>query len=72
MPARAGGYRVVARDVAASVGIDRPQTPTYGAVRADLLGERLELVLVELREILGTVDRIEQRKCPFVAHDWRV
>ena len=36
MPARAGGYRVVARDVAASVGIDRRQTSTYGAVRSDL------------------------------------
>jgi hypothetical protein len=36
LPARSSGYRVTARDVAASLGIDRRQTSTYGAVRTDL------------------------------------
>jgi hypothetical protein len=33
---RSGGYRVTARDVSDSLGLDRKQTSTYGAVRTDL------------------------------------
>jgi hypothetical protein len=39
LPKRRGGYRVVARDVAASVGLDRKATSTYGGVRVDIDGD---------------------------------
>lgn len=36
LPRRRGGYRVTARDVASSVGLDRKATSTYGGVRVDI------------------------------------
>lgn len=36
LPKRRGGYRVSARDVAASAGVDRKSTSTYGAVKVDI------------------------------------
>ncbi len=36
LPKRRGGYRVTARDVAASVGLDRKATSTYGGVKFDI------------------------------------
>jgi hypothetical protein len=39
LPRRRGGYRIVARDVAASVGLDRKATSTYGGVKADIDGD---------------------------------
>ncbi|MFN8519198.1 MAG: VCBS repeat-containing protein [Chloroflexota bacterium] len=39
LPNRRGGYRVVARDVAASVGLDRKSTSTYGGVKVDIDGD---------------------------------
>lgn len=39
LPKRRGGYRVTARDVASSVGLDRKATSTYGGVRVDLDGD---------------------------------
>jgi hypothetical protein len=36
LPRRQGGYRIVARDVAASVGLDRKATSTYGGVKVDI------------------------------------
>jgi hypothetical protein len=46
LPKRRGGYRVTARDVAASAGLDRKATSTYGGVRVDINGDGWPDVLV--------------------------
>ncbi|MEZ4597782.1 MAG: VCBS repeat-containing protein [Chloroflexota bacterium] len=46
LPKRRGGYRVIARDVAASVGLDRKATSTYGGVKVDIDGDAWPDLLV--------------------------
>lgn len=46
LPDRRGGYRVTARDVAASVGLDRRATSTYGGIKVDIDGDEWPDLLI--------------------------